>query len=1139
MAEIRGEKVSFSRKEIVPLHELPSAQVEDPMIVHCPPRRSRVHRVGRTASLFLTLVLIAICTAVFAIEGGIVDGALSARAQAALNNAIGPRYVASVGSTVIRFDTHFRLAIEARDVDVVEQASGEHLSRAGALRLAIDPLALLGGRVSIKHMEAQDIRLETAQLPEGQQMPLSKVRVDATPRVLEQAFQRLDEARGLIERSGTASVRISGIQIVLPTAPGQEPLRLEVEALDLALRPDGEVEIKGDVSLNGRKATLLAASQTTEGVTTALSAKLSGLDVTPFLLQRASDGTPREGIEGALDLEIAATRAREATTPAMTAVLHQSPGRFFFDSIPQVFSGAEINVAYDFAKDSIEIRQSEARFGPTVLPLTGAILDINRLDPNDKRLGFGLDLLVSGGTAVGATEGEEPAHFDLKAVGRYLSADRELQFDQMGVSSPTGTMAGSLRVRFGDKSPEVSFGAQLPKMDVSTVKQLWPFWMARKPRDWVMANLFSGTLTNGSIAVFIPQGRMKGPGIPMELDKNELQIGFDLSDSRLNMPGDVPPLRDISAHLDLKGEVLKVDIAKATSFLPSGRSVTVENSTFSLPATYTKPLMAEMSLQISGSTDAVTELANSRPVNALKGTGYKPEDFGGSAKAQVTARMGLLSDQNPPKPVWTAHVDLADVDLVPQIANRKIANLTGTLDIDPQSAHLSGKALIDTVPAEVTLVEPLDPNSAIKRERIIKASLSNDQREKLVPGLSDIVDGTVGVELARLDETRQGVTLDLSKASLSVPWLGWTKGSGIRAKAQFEVSGEGSQRTDIRNFVLDGDGFGVRGSFALADGNLSTADLTNVQLSPADNYSVALKRSKGIYDITVGGSAADLRPIITKLRASTGGGRSGSGGGKDSGKDSGGATLRGKLDKAVGFNDESLSNVNMLFSMRDGKISTADLSALTGSGQAVVSEMARGDTISFTSGDAGAVVRFANLYSNLRGGLLNLRLKAQGSDWLGSVDIRSFSLANESRLQSLVSSPVGRDGESLSTAVKKNIDVSSAKFQRAYAALAYQSGSLSIANGVVRGEQIGATFQGMLRDSAGNMEMTGTFMPAYGLNRLFGELPLIGAILGNGNDRGLLGITFKLQGPFEKPKLAINPLSLIAPGVFRQIFEFQ
>ncbi len=1136
MAEIRGERINFSRKEIVPLHELPSAQAEDPIIVHCPPRRSRVRHVGRAAMLFGFLFLLAIFSAVFAIEGGIVDGALSSRAQTALNDAIGPRYVASVGSTVIRFDDHFRLAIEARDVDVVEQASGEHLSRAGALRLAIDPLALLGGRISIKHMEAQDIRLETAQLPQGEAMPLSKVRVDATPQLLEQAFQRLDEARGLIQRSGTASVRIAGIQIVLPTAPGQEPMTLEVEALDLALRPDGDVEIRGDVSLNGRRATLLASSKTVEGVTAALSAKLTGLEVTPFLLQRAEDGTPREGIEGALDLDLSATRAREATPPAMTATLHQSPGHFYFDGIPQVFSGAEINVAYDFDKDSIEIRQSQASFGPTILPLTGAVIDLNRLDPNDKRIGFGLDLLISGGTAVGATDGEEPAHFDLKAVGRYLSADRELQFDQMGVSSPTGGMAGALRVRFGDKSPEISFGAQLPKMDVTTVKQLWPFWMARKPRDWVMANLFSGTLTNGSISVFIPQGRMKGPGVPMELNGNELQIGFDLADSRLNMPGDVPPLRDITAHLDLKGEVLQVDIAKATSFLPSGRSVIVENSRFALPNTYTKPLMADMALQISGAADAVTELANFRPVNALKSTGYKPDDFRGTARAQVSAHMGLISDQKPPKPVWKAHIDLADVSLVPPIAGRKLAALTGTLDVDPQAARLNGKATIDAVPAEVTLVEPLDEASPVKRERTVKASLSNDQRDKLVPGLSDIVDGTIGVELSRLDENRQGVTLDLTKAALSVPWMGWTKGSGIRAKAQFEVSGDGDQPSDIKNLVLDGDGFGVRGSLSLANGSLSSADFSSVQLSPADNFSLSLKRSKGIFDISIGGASADLRPIVTKLRASTEAGGGGAGGAS---KDKGGATLHAKLERAVGFNDESLSNLSMLFSVRDGKVSTADLSAITGSGQALVSEMVRGDTISVTSGDAGAVVRFLNLYSNLRGGLLNLRLKAQGSTWLGSVDVRSFSLVNEQRLQSLVSTPVGRDGESLNAAVKKNIDVSAAKFQRAFASLTYRDEALSIENGVVRGEQIGATFQGLVRDSSGNMEMTGTFMPAYGLNRLFGELPLIGAILGNGNDRGLLGITFKLQGPFEKPKLSINPLSLIAPGVFRQIFEFQ
>ena len=71
------------------------------------------------------------------------------------------------------------------------------------------------------------------------------------------------------------------------------------------------------------------------------------------------------------------------------------------------------------------------------------------------------------------------------------------------------------------------------------------------------------------------------------------------------------------------------------------------------------------------------------------------------------------------------------------------------------------------------------------------------------------------------------------------------------------------------------------------------------------------------------------------------------------------------------------------------------------------------------------------------------------------------------------------------------------------------------------------------------MNITGTFMPAYGLNRIFGEIPILGVILGNGRDRGLIGITFRLSGDFDDPILQINPISLIAPGIFRSIFQFR
>jgi len=138
----------------------------------------------------------------------------------------------------------------------------------------------------------------------------------------------------------------------------------------------------------------------------------------------------------------------------------------------------------------------------------------------------------------------------------------------------------------------------------------------------------------------------------------------------------------------------------------------------------------------------------------------------------------------------------------------------------------------------------------------------------------------------------------------------------------------------------------------------------------------------------------------------------------------------------------------------------------------------------------------------------------------------------------MVSTPTGADGKSLSKTLKKDINVNSAGFQRAFGRLVLRNSVLVVENGVLRGDQVGATFQGTVRDRRGRMDLTGTFMPAYGLNSLFAELPIIGSLLGNGRDKGLIGITFRLSGKFTKPDLTINPLSVIAPGVFRQIFEY-
>ncbi|KAA0697528.1 hypothetical protein DTW90_19170 [Neorhizobium sp. P12A] len=1136
---IRGEKVIFRKKDLVSLDQLPSSQIDDPLIVHAPRRRRRSHagHATRITCVFIIFIGIILAAIIGTIESGAFDEPLSQKAQAALDAAIGPRYKAEVGSTVVRFTSGLRLALVASDVNMIDQESGKHLSTMGDLRLVLDPLALVQGRVLIADVEAKGIALDTALLPSSDPVDLTKLRVDSIPEAVETAFADLDFLRHFVERGGTEGVQISDMALQLAREDGSPPLSLVINSLTFSRPSPDALQLDGKVSVDGAVATLHVMAQQEGDKPSSLTATLRHLDLTPLTLARDSLNQPRQGINSFADVTLSAVRGTRDVAPILTASVSVQPGLLYMDRDQQNISGANINLAYNSDHHTLEINRSEARFEATTIPFSGALIDLDRIDPNAPK-GYGIDFLISDATAAAAKSGEAPLSFNGQANGRFLSDSKELVLDKIGISSPLGSLFGTLHMRIRPGSPEISFAAQSTTMQTAMIKQLWPFWMASKPRDWVETNLFGGTVSNAVISVFIPEGRLAAAAATgkLQLGANELHIAFDIAETRMDVPGEIPPIRDTMAHFDLTGPAMQVDIASGTSYFASGRSVTLGPSTFSIPATYDKPLMAQLKLAISGAGDAIGELLTYEPLRVLQRTEFKPEDFNGKIDAHVDATIGIIKDQNPPPPVWKATLQLQKVDVLKPVDGRKILDLDGTINADPQQVHLNAKAQIDGVPAQIDMVEPTDKSSTVKRARVITASLDNQQREKLIPGLSDIVDGPISVELTRIDDNRQGVKIDLTKAALTVPWIGWSKGSGIGATAAFEASGPGDQ-TSLKGFDLHGDGFGVRGDLVIGKGGLSSADFSSVKLSAIDDFALSIRRSRGNYDITVAGDSADARPILAKLKASANGGRNDGGGSVD-------ATVHAKLDKIVGFNDESIGNFTATYSTSGGKTTAADISGVTRSGEAVVSEMskggANGGVIHVTSGDAGAVAKFVDLYQHMRGGLLNLKLQAVGrNDWDGTIDIRHFSIVNEKKLQSIVSTPTGKDGRSLNTAVKQNIDTSSQSFQRSSARLIIRDGIVSVEDGIVRGDQLGAAFQGTIKDQKGNIDMTGTFMPAYGLNRLFAEVPIVGFLLGNGNDRGLIGITFKLTGNFDSPNLQINPLSIIAPGVFRQIFQFQ
>ncbi|OAP42553.1 hypothetical protein AU381_15325 [Sinorhizobium glycinis] len=1127
MSDIRGERVCFRKEDIVALDALPSAQAHDPVIVHTPLSGGLLRLFGKFLICCSLVGFVMIAALVAVIESGLADGPLNARARTALNAALGANYNADVESTVVRVTGRGALALKARGVTLNDNASGRPVAKLAAVSIALDPIALMTGRIAVSRLEAEGGELDTGLLPRGEPIDLTTIRVADTGTALEKLFTHIDGMSRLTARSATRTVQLSDLTLSVTGSRGRI-VPVEVRMLAFSRDPDGSIRVDGSIAIDGREAKLEARAFGHGEKVAGIEAVFTSLPLSPFLYHGKSGSEEAFGVDAAAEVSLRATRAAEGATPALVVGIRTSEGAFHAGGLASALKQSELNVSYDFDRDSVEILPSSIKIGRSIFPFTGALVDLDKVSGSGQK-GFAVDLLLKDASSDPEDMQERPLSFDAKANGRFETGSHRLIFDELTVSSPLGSMAGSLAVAFGKTSPQINFAAVSDHMQATAVKQLWPWWVAKGARRWAIGNLFGGTVRDASIEVSIPEGRIANSGGELKLNENELNINFSIEDTRINIAGEIPPLRDTAGHLELSGERMTVEVGRGAAFFPSGRSVALNGGDFVIPDVYSKPLMAEMKIEVDGEADSIAELVSYKPIRALQKTPFAPEDFTGPMTALVGARFGLISNQKPPPPLWQAEMQLQKVSINRPVSGREIADLSGTMRIDNTQAILDADALIDGAEMRIALTEPVDANANVKRTREISGTLDEAARRKIAPALSGIVSGPAGVEVSLSDDGSQSVKADLGKATLSLPWIGWSKGAGIAANAEFTVKKNG-YLTEINDFRIQGDGFGAAGELRVDDAGLALARLHDVRLANGDDFAVTVERAKGGHVVSLTGSSADIRLPLARAKGQAGTG------------DDGKVKINARLDRVVGFNGEVLSNVSFAYSTRGQDIDGIDLSAITASGQAVVARLLQegpDNTLELTTGDAGALARFTDIYRNMRGGLLNLRLRDRGArSWRGTVDLRKFSLVGEQKLQSMVST-AGRDGRSLNQAVRRDIDVSTARFDRGFAQLLLDRGTVRVDSGVLRGIDVGATFQGTIRDSSGRMDMTGTFMPAYGINRLFGELPLIGVLLGNGRDRGLLGITFKLTGPFNHPSLTINPLSLIAPGVFRSIFEFQ
>jgi hypothetical protein len=103
--------------------------------------------------------------------------------------------------------------------------------------------------------------------------------------------------------------------------------------------------------------------------------------------------------------------------------------------------------------------------------------------------------------------------------------------------------------------------------------------------------------------------------------------------------------------------------------------------------------------------------------------------------------------------------------------------------------------------------------------------------------------------------------------------------------------------------------------------------------------------------------------------------------------------------------------------------------------------------------------------------------------------------------------------------------------------LTFSKGRITLDPMIGFGGALGVTAKGWLEPGNDQIDVDGTLAPAYVLNSIIGNLPVIGSILTGGEGQGLFAAAFRLTGSNDNPTVTVNPLSALTPGLLRHLFD--
>ncbi len=687
-----------------------------------------------------------------------------------------------------------------------------------------------------------------------------------------------------------------------------------------------------------------------------------------------------------------------------------------------------------------------------------------------------------------------------------------------GNASFTGTVT-----RAGPLAAVVA-SLSVDRLKVDSLERYWPENAVAGGREWVLANIRGGEVRDAiaNITAHIDlEGEKAGA---FEVDSLGGRFSVDGATVRYLAP--LPPITDANATATFS--MRRFDFA-----VRSGRvgALVLTDGAVNIWDIGAEKEWLSVTTVVRGPVREALELIAHPRLDLLSNVGLAPDGTAGSQSTRLKVTLPLLDGLSGADIAVNASSMIEGLTLPTVVAGEGIDGGTVKLSVDNGSMKAEGSARFLGTPVRFIWNEIFGEASALRRELSLGLVLDAKLRGKFGIEFPDILNGPVPARIVVRDGRGGGrslaASMNLEAASLTVPGFNWIKPGGIAATAEVSASFRDERLQALDSVKIESEGFAASGSAVFAADGESVTSLQFDRFRLGENsFSIkAARPAAGGWSIDVDGEIFDARPFIAKLT--------------ETGDPPPLPAFRldARFDQ-IRINDGPHATNGRISLRRDADRWRDIRINVQMPGTAKVTDFkmelgSAGDAMSLYTPDAGNFVRSLRISDAIVGGELEARAIRPGPEtpWNGAAEMTAFRIASAPTFARILTlSSLTGIGDVVSG--KQGI-----AFDRMVVPFRFGDGLATIADMRAVGSELGITAEGTVDLKQDVIKIRGTIVPAYTINSLLGEIPLVGPLLTGDKGGGIFAASYEVNGPVDDPKTSVNPLSALAPGFLRNLLR--